>query len=117
MQEFEVSVYLVNTGWVGSSAQSGAKRFSLPKTRKILDAILNGEIEEADFERDHYFGFQIPISLSDIEPSLLNPSKAWSDLKQYHDSARDLVKKFQDNYEKYDLGDDMIRNAGPQYKK
>ena len=117
MQEFEVSVYLVNTGWVGSSAQSGAKRFSLPKTRKILDAILNGEIEETDFERDHYFGFQIPISLSDIESSLLNPSKAWSDLEQYHDSARDLVKKFQDNYEKYDLGDDMIRNAGPQYKK
>ena len=117
MQEFEVLVYLVNTGWVGSNAQSGAKRFSLPKTRKILDVILNGEIEEADFERDHYFGFQIPLSLSDIEPSLLNPSKAWSDLEQYHNSARDLVKKFQDNYEKYDLGDDMIRNAGPQYKK
>jgi phosphoenolpyruvate carboxykinase (ATP) len=117
MQQFEVSVYLVNTGWVGSSAQSGAKRFSLPKTRKILDAILNGEIEEVDFESDNYFGFQIPLSLGDIEPSLLNPLKAWSDLEQYHTSARELVKKFQANYEKYDLGDDMIRNAGPQYIK
>ncbi len=117
MQQFEVSVYLVNTGWVGSSAQSGAKRFSLPKTRKILDAILNGEIEEVEFESDNYFGFQIPLSLGDIEPSLLNPLKAWSDLEQYHTSARELVKKFQANYEKYDLGDDMIRNAGPQYIK
>ena len=113
MQEFEVSVYLVNTGWVGSSAQSGAKRFSLPKTRKILDAILNGDIENVEFDKDLYFGFQIPTFLSDIESDLLNPLKAWSDLEEYHRSAGELVKKFQKNYEQYDLGDDTIRNAGP----
>ena len=113
MQEFEVSVYLVNTGWVGSSAQSGAKRFSLPKTRKILDAILNGDIENVEFDQDLYFGFQIPTFLSNIESDLLNPLKAWGDLEEYHRSAGELVKKFQQNYEKYDLGDDIIRNAGP----
>ncbi len=113
MQEFEVSVYLVNTGWVGSSAQSGAKRFSLPKTRKILDAILNGDIENVEFDQDLYFGFQIPTFLSNIESDLLNPLKAWGDLEEYHRSAGELVKKFQQNYEKYDLGDDKIRNAGP----
>jgi len=113
MQEFEVSVYLVNTGWVGSSAQSGAKRFSLPKTRKILDAILNGDIEDVEFDQDLYFGFQIPTFLSNIESDLLNPLKAWGDLEEYHRSAGELVKKFQQNYEKYDLGDDKIRNAGP----
>ena len=113
MQEFEVSVYLVNTGWVGSSAQSGAKRFSLPKTRKILDAILNGDIENVEFDKDLYFGFQIPTFLNDIESDLLNPLKAWSDLEEYHRSAGELVKKFQKNYEQYDLGDDTIRNAGP----
>ena len=113
MQEFEVSVYLVNTGWVGSSAQSGAKRFSLPKTRKILDAILNGDIENVEFDKDLYFGFQIPTFLSNIESDLLNPLKAWGDLEEYHRSAGELVKKFQQNYEKYDLGDDKIRNAGP----
>ena len=113
MQEFEVSVYLVNTGWVGSSAQSGAKRFSLPKTRKILDAILNGDIENVEFDKDLYFGFQIPTFLSDIESDLLNPLKAWGDLEEYHRSAGELVKKFQKNYEQYDLGDDTIRNAGP----
>jgi len=113
MQEFEVSVYLVNTGWVGSSARSGAKRFSLPKTRKILDAILNGDIEDVEFDQDLYFGFQIPTFLSNIESDLLNPLKAWGDLEEYHRSAGELVKKFQQNYEKYDLGDDKIRNAGP----
>ena len=113
MQEFAVSVYLVNTGWVGSSARSGAKRFSLPKTRKILDAILNGDIEDVEFDQDLYFGFQIPTFLSNIESDLLNPLKAWGDLEEYHRSAGELVKKFQQNYEKYDLGDDKIRNAGP----
>ena len=115
MKKFSVTVYLVNTGWVGSSAKSGAKRFSLPKTRLILDAILNGEIENASFDKDKYFGFQMPLTLTGIEPSLLNPLKAWDDLEEYHESARELVKKFQINYEQYDLGDEVIRNAGPKY--
>ncbi len=28
MEKFDVDVYLVNTGWVGVSAKSGAKRFA-----------------------------------------------------------------------------------------
>ena len=114
MEKFDVSVYMVNTGWVGSNAQSGAKRFSLPKTRKILDAILNGSIENSKFGEDQYFGFQIPLSLDDIESDLLDPMKAWIDLEEYHQSAKELVKKFNLNYRKYDLGDELIRSAGPK---
>ena len=36
MKKFSVFVYLVNTGWVGNSAQSGAKRLVFQKTRKYL---------------------------------------------------------------------------------
>ena len=114
METFDVAVYLVNTGWVGADARSGGKRFSLPKTRQILDLILNGEIEQTDFEKDHYFGFQIPVSLGDIDSRLLNPLRAWDDLNDYHTSAKKLVKKFQDNYKKYDLGDNDILEAGPK---
>ena len=114
MEKFNVPVYLVNTGWVGASAQSGAKRFSLPKTREILNSILNGNIEKVNFTKDLYFGFDIPTILSDIEPELLNPLKAWDDLDRYHNTAKELVKKFQNNYKQYDLGDDVLRNAGPK---
>ncbi len=114
MEKFNVSVYLVNTGWVGASAQSGAKRFSLPKTREILNAILNGDIEKSKFEDDIYFGIKIPITLGNMNSNLLNPIKAWSDLSQYHCIAKELVEKFQLNYEQYDLGDTAIRNAGPK---
>ena len=113
MEKFDVSVYLVNTGWVGASAQSGAKRFSLPKTRAIINAILDGEIEEAEFETDVYFRFQIPTSLGDIDSKLLNPMRAWNDPDHYCTTAEDLVKKFQKNYQEYDLGDEAVHRAGP----
>ena len=115
MKKFNVPVYLVNTGWVGNSAQSGASRFSLPLTRQILNSILNGHIDNCQFVNDNYFGFQIPKTLGDIDPNLLNPLKAWKDVEEYHRSARELIQKFQDIYKIYDLGDENILNAGPSF--
>ena len=113
MEKFDVDVYLVNTGWVGASAKSGAKRFNLPKTREIINSILGGEIEKSEFELDPYFGFQIPISLGEIDSNLLNPVRAWDNLDEYHTTAKELVQKFQANYKQYDLGDTAVLNAGP----
>ncbi len=113
MKKFDVDVYIVNTGWVGASAQSGAKRFSLPGTREIINAILGGEIENSEFEIDEYFGFRIPVSLGNIDSKLLNPVRAWDNLKTYHSTAKELVQKFQSNYKQYDLGDEAVLNAGP----
>ena len=117
MKKFRVKVYLVNTGWVGESAQSGAKRFSLPKTRNILSAILNGSIEKSNFETDIYFGFEIPERLDSLDSKTLNPLYAWKEIDKYHSSAQVLVRKFQKNYKKYDLGDKNILNAGPKIPK
>jgi phosphoenolpyruvate carboxykinase (ATP) len=113
MEKFDVDVYLVNTGWVGASAKSGAKRFSLPKTREIINSILGGEIEKSEFETDPYFGFQIPISLGVIDANLLNPVRAWDNFDEYHVTAKELVRKFQANYKQYDLGDTAVLKAGP----
>jgi len=113
MEKFDVDVYLVNTGWVGASAKSGAKRFNLPKTREIINSILGGQIEKSEYETDPYFGFQIPISLGEIDSNLLNPIRAWNNLDEYHTTAKELVQKFQANYKQYDLGDTAVLNAGP----
>ena len=113
MEKFDVDVYLVNTGWVGASARSGAKRFRLPKTREIINSILGGQIEKSEFETDPYFGFQIPISLGEIDSNFLNPIRAWDNLDEYHTTAKELVQKFQTNYKQYDLGDTAVLNAGP----
>jgi len=116
MKVHNVPAYLVNTGWVGANAQSGAKRISLPLTRKIIHAILDGSIEKTEFDSDSYFGFKIPKTLSDIDSKILNPRNVWSDRNEYHVSAKYLVKKFRENYKQYDMGDKSILKAGPRFE-
>jgi len=113
MNQYNVPVYLVNTGWVGASAQSGAERISLPLTRKIIHKILDGSIESENFEKDVYFGFDIPKNLGDIKSNIFNPQTAWSDIDSYNNSAKELVIKFKENYKEYDLGDNDIKSGGP----
>ena len=114
MNNFKVPAYLVNTGWVGASAHSGAKRISLPLTRKMIHAILDGTIEESDFELDPYFGVQVPKSLDEIGENLLIPANAWEDKNEYDKIAKTLVGKFNDNFSKYNINDTDIINAGPK---
>ena len=114
MNLHQVPAYLVNTGWVGASAQSGAKRISLPVTRQIIHATLDGSIDSSTFEADPYFGIMVPQRLGDIDPDILVPAKAWKDQTEYNNIAKKLVKKFQKNFEQYDLGDAEILSAGPK---
>ncbi len=114
MNQHQVPAYLVNTGWVGASAQSGAKRISLPVTRQIIHATLDGSIDSSTFEADPYFGIMVPQRLGDIDPDILVPAKAWKDQTEYNNIAKKLVKKFQKNFEQYDLGDADILSAGPK---
>ena len=114
INQHQVPAYLVNTGWVGASAQSGAKRISLPVTRQIIHATLDGSIDSSTFEADPYFGIMVPQCLGDIDPDILVPAKAWKDQTEYNNIAKKLVKKFQKNFEQYDLGDAEILGAGPK---
>ncbi len=114
MNNHSVPAFIVNTGWVGATAQSGAKRISLPVTRSIIHAILDGRINDNSFQEDPYFGFMVPNTLSDIDSNLLVPAKIWKDQIVYRSTANDLVRKFQNNFDQYDLGDPKIREAGPK---
>ena len=114
INQHNVPSYLVNTGWIGAGAQSGAKRISLQVTRKIIYAILDGTIKNANFETDPYFGVDVPTSLDDLGPETLLSSKAWSDLEEYKSVAEQLVNKFQENFKEFNIDDDKIVKAGPK---
>ncbi|MEE8335692.1 MAG: phosphoenolpyruvate carboxykinase (ATP) [Candidatus Neomarinimicrobiota bacterium] len=115
MKAKAVPAYLVNTGWVGASASSGAKRISLPKTREIIDAILDGSIESSNFVLDPYFGTEVPTTLGKIESKLLIPARAWKNSKEYHRTAEELVKKFKKNFRQY-AENSSLESAGPQLR-
>ena len=113
MNKYNVPCYLVNTGWVGANASSGAKRISLPITRQIIHKVLDGNIESAECVQDHYFGVQIPIHLENIGDEILLPTNAWKNVDEYHKTAKQLVDKFQKNFKQYDIEDPAIHLAGP----
>jgi phosphoenolpyruvate carboxykinase (ATP) len=106
-------VYLVNTGWSGGSAASGAKRISIQATRAIITGILTGEIEKNEFAVDPVFGTQVPTSLAGVESGILAPRAAWSDKTAYDNTARELAGKFNENFKQYATEQKELIEAGP----
>jgi phosphoenolpyruvate carboxykinase (ATP) len=92
--------YLVNTGWSGASASSGAERISLKETRKIISAILNGELKDCDTESDPVFNLSYPLEVEGVS-LILDPVKAWSSREEYLCEAEKLSRLFSENFAKY----------------
>ncbi len=100
IDKYGVNVYLVNTGWNGGVYGVG-KRLSLKDTRACIGAILDGSINDSEFDKLATFDLLIPKTLGDIDPNILNPRNSWSD-KSAYDSAKDkLAHMFVDNFKKY----------------
>ncbi len=59
MEKSGAKAYLVNTGWNGTG-----KRISIKDTRGIIDAILNGDINNAPTKKIPYFNFEVPTELT-----------------------------------------------------
>jgi len=111
-----VHVYLVNTGWTGGAYGVG-KRMSIKDTRACINAILDGSIKESEFDVTRIFRLNVPKTLGDIEPDLLNPRNAWPDKEEF-DAQRDkLAKMFMENFHRYDNrgGEFDYASAGPQF--
>ncbi|SFV61309.1 Phosphoenolpyruvate carboxykinase [ATP] [hydrothermal vent metagenome] len=104
IDDHNVNVFLVNTGWTGGAYGVG-KRMSIKNTRACINAILDGTINKSEFDTTTTFRLQVPTTLGDIKPEILNPRNAWED-KELFDRTRDeLAEMFIANYKKYQDGD------------
>jgi phosphoenolpyruvate carboxykinase (ATP) len=115
IDKHNVNVYLVNTGWTGGAYGVG-KRMSLKDTRACINAILDGSIKESEFDTTKTFRLQVPKTLGNINPDLLNPRNAWTD-KDAFDKARDeLAEMFVENFKRYQTEDSQFdfSTAGPR---
>lgn len=115
MDETGCQVFLVNTGWTGGGYGKGGERFSIPTTRAVVTAIIEGAASQGPFEVLPHFNVRIPQQLPGVEARLLDPRKNWVSLEAYNSNAKQLVQEFQANFTKFSDVDEAIRLAGPVY--
>lgn len=115
IQEQNARVWLVNTGWTGGGYGKGV-RMPLNHTRAIIDAILDGSLQQVPTRTDEVFGFAVPQECPNVPPELLWPENTWQDPSDYVTAQRQLAQLFQQNFEKFRAGSSFeIVNAGPQF--
>jgi len=111
-----VQCWLVNTGWTGGMAtMDGIKRMPIKATRALLNAALDGSLNDAEFRKDPNFGFLVPVAVPGVDTALLDPREAWVDKAAYDRTAEALVQQFIDNFAQFaDHVDEGVRQAAPQ---
>jgi phosphoenolpyruvate carboxykinase (ATP) len=108
-----VVCWLVNTGWTGGAYGTG-HRMPIKVTRALLNAALDGSLNAAAFRTDPNFGFQVPVAVPGIDPTILDPRSTWADPVAYDATARRLVNLFVDNFGQFeDSVEEAVREASP----
>ncbi|QIK79790.1 phosphoenolpyruvate carboxykinase [Sphingomonas piscis] len=108
-----VSCWLVNTGWTGGKYGVG-RRMPIKVTRALLDAALDGSLNNAEFRKDPNFGFEVPVAVPGVDPTILDPRRTWSDPADYDATAAKLVDLFVSNFAQFETHvDEGVRSAAP----
>ena len=110
MEACGADAYLVNTGWNGTG-----KRISIHDTRGIIDAILDGSIEQTETKTIPLFNLQVPTSLPNVDSAILDPRDTYSNTKEWNEKAEKLAHLFIENFARYTDKEEgkVLVSAGP----
>jgi phosphoenolpyruvate carboxykinase (ATP) len=113
MAAHKANCWLVNTGWSGGPYGEGA-RMKIKYTRAMIRAILSGSLAEIETQPDPVFGLNIPVSCPEVPSEVLIPRNTWADKAAYDEKARDLARRFNENFKKYSDGvSEGVRAVAP----
>ncbi len=114
IERYGVRCWLVNTGWVGGPYGIG-KRISIRHTRAMLNAALNGELDDVAYTTDPVFGFEVPKTCPDVPDKVLDPAGSWPSKAEYAKKYHQLAARFVDNFKKFaaDCPPELVE-AGPK---
>ena len=114
IRENSAKCWLINTGWIAGGADASS-RIKIRWTRSLLNAALNGGLEDVVFVKDERFGFEIPTTCEGVPEEILQPRETWEDKKRYDNVANLLAQMFIENFEQYSSGcTDEVKSAGPR---
>lgn len=113
MLKHNANVWLVNTGWVGGRFGVG-KRISIRHTRNLLNAALEGKLDNVKYRKDKLFGFEVPLSCPDVPEDVLEPSNSWGNKDEYWKKYDALAARFIENFKLFTDGTaEEVKKAGP----
>lgn len=108
--EHNVTVWLVNTGWNGRG-----ERMKIAYTRAMVNAALNGDLNDVTYVDDPIFGVQVPTICPNVPADVLNPKNSWDDGAAYDNQAKKLAGMFVENFKEFEADvSDAIKGAGPK---
>jgi phosphoenolpyruvate carboxykinase (ATP) len=114
MAEHNAACWLINTGWSGGPYGVG-QRMKIGYTRAMIRAILNGSLAQTATTPDPIFGVNVPVSCPDVPNEVLQPRNTWEDKDAYDASAKDLARRFNENFKKYEAGvSEAVRAVAPK---
>lgn len=99
MKEFNSNVYLINTGWSGGPYGVGA-RMDINLTRQLVNAALNGDLNNVEYDEDPLFHIMIPKSCPGVDAEILIARNTWTDKKAYDERANKLAGEFAAHFDK-----------------
>lgn len=113
MQDADVNVWLINTGWSGGPYGVGS-RIKLKYTRAMITAILNGDLDKVDYDEHPIFGLNMPKYCPNVPTEILDPMNTWLQKGGYIRSSIQLAHYFHINFEKFEsLASEEIMEGGP----
>ncbi|MBU1095698.1 MAG: phosphoenolpyruvate carboxykinase (ATP) [Ignavibacteriae bacterium HGW-Ignavibacteriae-2] len=116
MMKHNANVWLVNTGWVGGRFGVG-KRISIRHTRNLLNAALEGNLDNVEYRTDKLFGFSVPTSCPEVPTEVLDPSSSWGNKDEYWKKYDALAARFVENFKLFESGvSEEVKSAGPKRK-
>lgn len=112
--EHNTHCWLVNTGWSGGAYGDG-KRMKIEWTRALLNAALEGTLNDTEFVTHPVFKILVPTAVPGIPSEVLNPRNTWSDKAAYDRRANTLAKLFNENFAQFEeVTSAAIAGAGPK---
>ncbi|MCW6035380.1 phosphoenolpyruvate carboxykinase (ATP) [Spirulina subsalsa FACHB-351] len=105
-------VYLVNTGWSGGPYGVG-QRFAIKHTRAMVSAALNGQLDDVKFNPHPIFKVLVPESVPGVPSQVLDPKSTWNNPAAYDQQAKDLARRFVQNFKRFETAREEVIAAGP----
>ncbi len=114
IKKHNAQCWLINTGWSGGPYGVG-ERMKIKYTRAMLNAALEGKLDDVETVEDPIFGLHIPTKVDGVPDEVLIPRNTWADKEEYDKTAKKLAQMFIDNFKQFEEGtDEEIINAGPK---